>query len=75
MTFALNQALLAILDSPLNKVGNCKDFCTFRKECAYSNTKDVRILRMFMRFCGLMGKYNSGSSITEAYGLRNHFMK
>jgi rRNA small subunit pseudouridine methyltransferase Nep1 len=50
----LHQTLMALLDSPLNKVGMLQVFITTHKGDLIRVHPSVRIPRTFKRFCGLM---------------------
>ena len=64
-----HQALLAILDSPLNKAGKLKGlYVHTEKNVLIQINPQIRIPRTFKRFCGLMGScqhflYSSGSGV------------
>lgn len=64
-----HQALLAILDSPLNKAGRVKAIyvCTF-KNVLISVSPTVRLPRTFRRFCGLMVQLLQKLSIRATNG-------
>ena len=50
----LHQAMLILLDSPLNKAGLLKLFVQSEKGVLIEVSPQIRIPRTFKRFCGLM---------------------
>jgi rRNA small subunit pseudouridine methyltransferase Nep1 len=50
----VHQALLAVLDSPLNKAGLVQVYLRTIRNVAIEVNPSVRIPRTFKRFCGLM---------------------
>ena len=56
------QALLSILDSPLNKAGKTKAiYVSTTKNVLIQINPQLRIPRTFRRFCGVMGACDGGS--------------
>ena len=52
---AASQALLTLLDSPLNKVGLLQVYIHTNTNVLIEVNPHIRIPRTFKRFCGLMG--------------------
>mmetsp|Transcript_13873 Transcript_13873/g.24304 ORF Transcript_13873/g.24304 Transcript_13873/m.24304 type:complete len:231 (+) Transcript_13873:135-827(+) len=64
-----HQALLSILDSPLNKSGKVKGiFIRTQKNVLISVSPKVRLPRTFRRFCGLMAQLLQKLSIRSSNG-------
>mmetsp|Transcript_7731 Transcript_7731/g.25652 ORF Transcript_7731/g.25652 Transcript_7731/m.25652 type:complete len:226 (+) Transcript_7731:100-777(+) len=65
----LHQALLAVLDSPLNKAGKVKGvFVNTQKGVLFEVDVHTRIPRTFKRFCGLMVQLLQKLSIRASNG-------
>mmetsp|Transcript_19402 Transcript_19402/g.37160 ORF Transcript_19402/g.37160 Transcript_19402/m.37160 type:complete len:222 (+) Transcript_19402:58-723(+) len=65
----LHQALLSILDSPLNKAGRVKAiYVSTTKNVLFSVNPSIRIPRTFRRFCGLMVQLLQKLSIRSSNG-------
>lgn len=57
LVLMFGQALLAILDSPMNKAGKLKGlYVHTEKNVLIQINPHIRIPRTFKRFCGLMGQ-------------------
>ena len=52
----VHQALMTLLDSPLNKTGHLQVYVHTTKNVLIEISPHIRIPRTFRRFCGLMGK-------------------
>ena len=64
-----HQALLAILDSPLNKAGKVKAvYVTTQKNVLFKVSPKTRVPRTFKRFCGLMVQLLQKLSIRSSNG-------
>ena len=65
----LHQALLAILDSPLNKAGRVKAvYVNTQKNVLFKVSPHTRLPRTFKRFCGLMVQLLQKLSIRSSNG-------
>jgi rRNA small subunit pseudouridine methyltransferase Nep1 len=66
----LHQALLSVLDSPLNKAGKTKAiYVSTTKNVLIQINPQLRIPRTFRRFCGVMGAYRErGVGLVTASG-------
>ena len=60
----VHQALMTLLDSPLNKTGHLQVYVHTTKNVLIEISPHIRIPRTFRRFCGLMGKKNCRSVST-----------
>ena len=65
----VHQALMTLLDSPLNKTGCLQIYVHTTKNVLIEISPHIRIPRTFRRFCGLMG---NSEFVRRMHARRNH---